>query len=473
MAENPLKICLTSSELAPLAKTGGLADVTAALSTYLHDQGHDVRVSPVSFLQEIPIQLGQWHVRYSIDTATLPGGRLKIYLLRCPELYRRSEIYSGGADEHLRFILLSRAAIEMCQHMGFAPDIFHCHDWHTALVPLYLRHYYTWDTLFRATRTVLTIHNIAYQGIFNASTLPDTGLVDYRDRFHQEDLSHGQINFLKTGILYADYLTTVSPTYSKEILTAEFGMGLQDLLKQRQDSLVGILNGVDYSEWNPGNDMLIPCFYDSRRTSGKRKNKLALMKELQLDSSDDIPLIGMVSRLTGQKGIELVQNVVPAMVQQRRFAMAVLGSGEPRYEQFFSWLQSQYRDRVCYYQGFSNQLAHWIEAGSDLFLMPSRFEPCGLNQMYSLRYGTVPIVRKTGGLADSVSLFDPASGTGTGIVFDDFDNDALNWALNFALDLYRDKKTWRKLVRNGMAEDFSWEKQGRIYVNLFRRLTLN
>jgi len=280
----------------------------------------------------------------------------------------------------------------------------------------------------------------------------------------------GRINFLKTGILYADLLTTVSPTYAREILTADFGMGLQDLLRQRRESLVGILNGVDYTEWNPGNDMLIPYFYDSRRISGKRKNKLALMKELQLDCSDELPLIGMITRLTWQKGIELVQKVVPPLLHKRRFAMAVLGSGEPRYEQFFSWLQQHHRDRVCYYRGFNNQLAHWIEAGSDLFLMPSRFEPCGLNQMYSLRYGAVPIVRNTGGLADSVSLFEPGSGKGTGIVFNDFNDIALNWAINTGLDLYQDKKSWRKLVRNGMAMDYSWEKQGQIYVDLFRRL---
>jgi len=485
MAEQKLKICVASSELAPLAKTGGLADVTSALSAYLHRQGHDIRVlipfygsidaaaldvMPVAFLQNLSMQLGGRQIRYSIDTATLPGNALKIYLLRCPELYGGASIYTGGADEHFRFIMLSRVAIEMCQHMGFAPDIFHCHDWHTALVPLYLRHYYGWDQLFRKTRTVLTIHNIGYQGIFNAGMAPDTGLAEQLGRFDQGDLALGRINFLKTGILHADFLTTVSPTYAREILTPDFGMGLQDLLKQRSASLVGILNGVDYEEWNPANDMLIPYFYDRRRMSGKRKNKLALMRELQLDSSAGMPLIGMVTRLTYQKGIELVQKVVPAMMRHRRFAMAVLGSGESRYEQFFGWLQNTSRDRVCFYRGFNNELAHWIEAGSDLFLMPSRFEPCGLNQMYSLRYGTVPIVHRTGGLADSVSLFDPASGNGTGIVFNDFNDVALSWALNTGLDLYNDKKTWRKLVRNGMAMDFSWEKQGRQYVDLYRRL---
>jgi starch synthase len=268
--------------------------------------------------------------------------------------------------------------------------------------------------------------------------------------------------------MYADLLTTVSPTYAREILGSEYGMGLQGLLQQRRESLFGILNGVDVDEWNPSTDPLIPFHFDARSISGKNKNKLALMTELGLDCSDDMPLVGMVTRLTAQKGIELVEEVVPAMMQHRRFALAVLGSGEPHYEQFFTWLQQRFPGRVCFYNGFNNKLAHMIEAGSDMFLMPSRFEPCGLNQMYSLRYGTVPIVRKTGGLADSVQLFDPHSGEGTGIVFDDYNATALGWGLNFALDLYQDKKGWRKLRRNGMAMDYSWKKQGQLYVELFR-----
>ncbi len=245
MAEQALKICMASSELTPLAKTGGLADVTAALSIYLDRAGHEVRllipfysaidttgllVTPVDFLQNLTIQLGPHTLRYSIDTTTLPGKALSIYLLRCPELYNRPGIYTSGADEHLRFILLSRAAIEMCQHMGFAPDIFHCHDWHTALIPMYLKTWYDWDRLFTNTRSVLTIHNIGYQGVFGADILPDMGMADRSDKLYQEDLALQRVNFLKTGVLYADVLTTVSPGYAREILTPEYGMGLQDLL---------------------------------------------------------------------------------------------------------------------------------------------------------------------------------------------------------------------------------------------------
>ena len=486
MPQEPLKICLVSSELTPLAKTGGLADVASALSGFLDHEGHDIRVlipfyssintsdleiTPVRYMQNLPIQLGSHQLHYSIDTVTLPGTELAIYLLRCPQLYNRSGIYTSGADEHLRFILLSRAAIEMCQHMGFAPDIFHCNDWHTSLVPLYLKTRYAWDRLFQDTRSVLTIHNIGYQGVFSADTLPDLGLQHENDKLHQDDLANGMINFLKTGVLYADLITTVSPSYAQEILGAEYGMGLQGFLQERHQSLIGILNGVDFNEWNPAADPLIPHTFDSRRIAGKKKNKLALMQELNLDCSDDIPLIGMVSRLTGQKGFDLVQQVVPEMMMQRRFAMAILGSGESHYEHFFSWLQHRYPGRVCFYRGFNNKLAHMIEAGSDMFLMPSKFEPCGLNQMYSLRYGTVPIVRRTGGLGDSVQQFDPASKKGTGIVFNDYNASALGWAINYALDLYQEKPIWRKLMRNGMAMDYSWERQGQIYIDLFYRLS--
>ncbi|MFT5218018.1 MAG: starch synthase [Planctomycetota bacterium] len=485
MPKKPLKICLVSSELGPIAKTGGLADVTAALSAYLDNKGHDIRVllpfysaidsrtlviTPDPSLQNLSIQIGNHHLNYSIDTTILPNTSLKIYLLRCPELYDRPGIYTAGSDEHLRFIFLSRVAIEMCQHMGFAPDIFHCHDWHTALTPLFLKTHYAWDSLFENTRSVLTIHNIGYQGIFDARILHDLGLQDSTDLLHQEDLALGSINFLKTGLLYADLLTTVSPTYANEILGPDYGMGMEDILQQRRDSLVGILNGVDTDEWDPNNDAFIPFPFNARAISGKKKNKLALMQELELDSSDDIPLIGIVSRFTSQKGIDLIQQVVPKLLRQRRFALAILGSGESRYEQFFSNLQLSHRDQVCYYRGFSNKLAHMIEAGSDMFLMPSRFEPCGLNQMYSLRYGTVPIVRRTGGLADSVQLFEPGSGKGTGIVFDDYSASALEWALNAALDLYQEKKDWRKLVRNGMAMDYSWQQQGQHYTDLFRQI---
>jgi starch synthase len=482
----PLKICLTTSELTPLAKTGGLADVSAALAAYLHRSGHDVRVLmprysaidtseleilPVQYLQDMPMRLGRHEGRYSIDTTFLPGTDVPLYLLRCPELYERDSIYTTDADEHLRFLLLSRAAIEMCQNMGFAPDIFHCHDWHTALIPLYLKSRYAWDRLFARTRSVLTIHNIGYQGIVSAGVLDDLGLEGAVHELHQDDLAAGRINFLKTGVLHAHLLTTVSPTYAREIQGDQYGMGLQHLLRGRSETLVGILNGIDYEEWDPASDQLIPANYTRRNMSGKKTCKLELMKEMELAGGVRQPLIGMVTRLTPQKGIDLAQKVLPDLLQQANFSLVVLGSGERDHERFFSWLQESFAGRVSFYRGYNNKLAHWIEAGADIFLMPSLYEPCGLNQMYSLRYGTVPIVRHTGGLADSVQLYDPLTKKGDGIMFRDYDEPALRWAIETALELYKDRPVWRRMMQNGMSKDFSWDTQGKQYVDLFRQLS--
>ena len=483
--DKPLRICLASPEFAPLAKTGGLADVSAALSLYLHRAGHDVRVliprysriealgldiEPVEGIASMHINLGGADLNFGIDRTTLPDTDLPVYLLRCPALYGRDAIYTNDPDEHLRFVLLSRAVLEMCQRLEFAPDIVSCHDWQTALVPLYLKTVYAWDELFRATKSTLTIHNIGYQGMFGAWTLDQLGLAGAEYHLHQDDLKEGVINFLKTGILYADLITTVSPTYAREILGEDYGMGLNNLLRDRADSLVGILNGVDYAEWNPAVDSLIPANYSPQDMSGKVVCKERLMLETGLDVQADRPLVGIVSRLVGQKGFDLVENVVPALLEQRDFAVTVLGSGESRYEDFFNWLKTRFAGRAGFYQGFSNELAHWIEAGADMFLMPSLYEPSGLNQMYSLKYGTVPIVRETGGLADSVEQINPDAASGTGILFRDYNPQGLNWALNRGLDLYADPALWTQLVANGMQMDFSWERQGTRYVELFRQL---
>ena len=477
---------MASSEFAPLAKTGGLADVVAALSQHLAGVGHDVRVliprysridgmgldiEAVPGLGSMSTRLGDWECRYGIDQVTLPESGFKLYLLRCPDFFQRESIYTDDDDEYLRFVLLSRAVIEMCQRLGFSPDIMHCHDWQTGFVPLYLKTTYAWDRLFRNTRSALTIHNIGYQGMFPAWVLPQLSLEGVEHHLHQDDLKDGVINFLKTGVLYADVVTTVSPTYAREILGEDYGMGLNDLLRSRLDSVTGILNGVDYAEWDPALDTLIPANFSPADLAGKRDCKEALMRETGLEVKPDRPLIGIVSRLVGQKGFELVEEVVPNLLGQRDFAITVLGSGERRYEDFFNWLQAEFQGRASFYQGYSNRLAHWIEAGADMFLMPSLYEPCGLNQMYSLKYGTVPVVRETGGLADSVRQIDARSGTGNGILFRDYNGQALSWAMNRALDLYSDEPLWAKVRLNGMQEDFSWRRQGRDYVELYREVT--
>ena len=485
-SHDKLKICLATSELTPLAKSGGLADVSAALSAYLHGAGHDIRVlmpfhssikrvglqiEPVAGLQDLTISMGPWDVVYSIDRTTLPANGLPVYLLRCPSLYERDTLYTDADDEHLRFILLSRGAIEMCQHMGFAPDIFHCNDWHTGLIPLYLRSVYSWDRLFEHTRSVMTIHNIGYQGVFGADILNDLDLGNSEHLLHQDDLNAGKINFLKSGLLFAHLLTTVSPTYAREIQGAEYGMGLDELLRHRSDVLAGILNGVDYDEWDPATDPLIPANYSPDDLGGKVECKRELMRESGLTGGHDQPLIGIVTRLVGQKGVDLMERVLPGMLARRNFSLAILGSGERRFESFFASLQKAVPDRVSFYRGYNEKLAHCIEAGSDMFLMPSLYEPCGLNQMYSLKYGTIPVVRETGGLADSVQQINPADASGTGVLFRDYDETGLAWAVGRGLDLFRDKALWRSIMLNGMAEDFSWERQGEQYVKLFRRLS--
>ena len=483
-SEKPLKICLATSEMAPLAKTGGLADVTSALTAYLDWRGHDVRllmpfyatieagsleIESVPQLQDMEMEIAGRTVHFWIVRARLDSDHPWIYLLQCPELYSGQQLY-GGDDEHIRFVLLTRAAIEMCQRLQFKPDLFHCHDWHTALLPVFLKTAYAWDDVFKDTKTVLTIHNIGYQGVFGNEVLGAIGLEYSTDYLDKEDLYEGRVNFMKAGVMHADMLTTVSPTYAKEILDGEYGMGLEHHLKRRYGSLVGILNGVDYDEWDPETDPLIPHTFAARDLAGKEKNKQAVMVEMGLEYKFDRPLFGMVTRLTYQKGIELVEQVMPGLMREHDFSLLVLGSGEESYEQFFNWLQTEFPGRVGFYRGFNNPLAHRIEAGSDVFVMPSRYEPCGLNQMYSLKYGTVPLVRATGGLADSVQNFDPESNEGTGVVFHDFDANGLRWAMTTALRFYANKRAWKHIVYNGMLKDYSWDEQGRLYVERFRKL---
>jgi starch synthase len=287
---------------------------------------------------------------------------------------------------------------------------------------------------------------------------------------HQDDLRAGRINPLRHGIIYADAITTVSPTHAREICTDQYGMGLQDSLRARGSALVGILNGVDYDEWDPRHDHYLPKHFDPDTLSVKGELKQQLMQRLNLTITPRTPLAGIVSRLASQKGIDLMIESLPQVLEWRELGLVALGSGDAQYEKFFTELQQSFPGRVVFRRGYDDELAHWIEAGCDMFLMPSLYEPCGLNQMYSLRYGTVPIVRKTGGLADSVEGFDVATGQGTGVVFNDYDSEALEWGLNTALDLYGEPAHWARMVRNGMQRDFSWQRQGGLYVDLYKRL---
>ncbi len=483
--DRPLRIALTSSEVAPFAKTGGLGDVVAALARYLAAAGQDVRTFlplyaridtagrgfvPVSFLQDVPLRMGERTFQFDVWTAPLPGSGVPVYFIHCPALYGRDGFYSQDADEGLRFAFLSRAVLECCQRMGWGPDVFHCNDWHTALLPLYLRTLYAWDGLFAHSRSVLTLHNVGYQGVFGAGVLGELDLTPFASYLHQEDLAAGRINFLKTGLLYAGVLTTVSRTHAEEIQTDRYGMGLQGMLRARRHQLFGIVNGIDAAEWDPANDPRIPHPYSVDDLSGKELDKLHLLASLGLDADPGAPLLGIVSRLTAQKGIDLCFEVLPTLLRQRNVRLAILGSGEPRYEEMFGQLQHGFPGRVCFYRGYNEPLAHLIEAGADIFLMPSLYEPCGLNQMYSQRYGTPPVVRKTGGLADTVEPFDRERGTGTGFVFEHYTPEGLAWAAHQAIDTYYERPLWQRLIANGMRRDFSWETQVQRYLDLYRAL---
>ena len=480
-----LKLCILSSEILPYAKTGGLADVAGALVQNLRLLGHEVHafmplysavrsahpeLQPVLGAQQIPLVIGDTEYRFSLQTASFPGTDISTYFIDCPQLYDRAHLYTEDPDEHRRFLLFTRATLECCRRLVMAPDIFHCNDWHTALLPLYLKTLYSSDPLLGRARSVLTIHNIGFQGVISRAAAADLALGTAEARLDADDLAHGVINSLKTGIKFADRVTTVSPTYAREICEGPLGMGMHATLQARTDQVVGILNGVDYRDWDPRHDPHLTAHFGPDDLSGKRTNKELLMAATGLDMAASSPLIGMVTRLAEQKGIDLLYDALPSLLQQRGFGMVVLGSGDLRYVDFFEGLARRFSGRVAFRSGYDESLAHLIEAGSDLFLMPSRYEPCGLNQMYSLRYGTIPIVRNTGGLADSVQHFDPASGVGTGCVFNDYDAPAVRWAIGTALDWYNEPKSWGQLMQNAMAQDFSWARQIVKYDSLYREL---
>lgn len=478
-----LKLSILSSEIVPYAKSGGLADVAGALIQELKLLGHDVRafmplyaavrrsepqLQLVPGAEQIPIAIGTTEYEFSLRTMRYAGTEVPVYFIDCPALFDRPNFYTTDPDEHRRFLLFTRAAIESCRRLAFAPDVFHCNDWHTGFVPLYLKTLYASDPLFAGSRSLMTIHNIGYQGIMPSSAAADLGAGFDTALLDQGDFAFGVINSLKTGIKYADAVSTVSPTYAREICEAPLGMGLQWALQARGDRVVGILNGVDYREWDPGRDPHLKVHFGPGDVRGKLVNKQLLIAATDLKIRPSQPLVSMVTRLTEQKGIDLLFDALPAFLRERDCGFLVLGSGDAHYAAFFEDLARRFPGLVIFRSGYDESLAHLIEAGSDIFLMPSRYEPCGLNQMYSMRYGTIPIVRNTGGLADSVQHYDPGTGIGTGCVFNDYDAPAVRWALDTALDWFGDEKSWRQLMQNAMAQDFSWSRQAALYETLYR-----
>ncbi len=462
-----MKVLMVTAEYAPLAKTGGLADAVAGLAAALHARGHDVRVLLPSY-PGLPragfapvVPSGAASPYTEVAAAGRPGPR--VYLLRAPEFEASTALYTGDDRDAASFAKLSRAALEFPDAVGWRPQIFHCHDWHAALVPALAR-----GARAREAASVLTLHNVGYQGVFGEHVLASAGLGALGELRDAPERAERIVNFLKLGIRCADSITTVSPTYAREIQTPEFGMGLETSLRARADAVTGILNGVDYSTWSPESDAFLEAHYSRQDRTGKRRVRAALCAELGLPA-DARPIVGAVTRLVWQKGIDLLAAALPELLERTPARFALLGSGETALERTLEDLAASHPDRIAFRRGYDEALAHRILAGGDFVLVPSRYEPCGLTQLYALRYGTIPIVRATGGLADTVQHFDSAAGTGNGSVFEDADFGGLLWGVTTALRWYGEPRVWERLVDNAMAADFSWAHQAPEYESLYGR----
>ncbi len=477
-SEKALKVLITASEMSPYIKTGGLADVTGSLPKALSDLGNvDVLTVIPKYkiiddaahaLKYAPEIVRFFNLNGKYNEARLkyaePDEGWKAYFTDSDEYFNRDGIYGYG-DDALRFAFFARAVIETAKLLNFRPDVIQCNDWHTGLLPVYLKTLYAPDPFFKDTATVFTVHNLAYQGAFPKETLPmlDLGW----EEFKMEKLEFwDRISFIKGGLAYSDVISTVSKTYSHEIQTPGYGESLDALLRHRSDVLYGIINGLDYEEWDPATDQDIARNYDVSSIENKVENKLALQRENHLHQDPEMPLIGVVSRLTYQKGLDIIANAVHYVVHTGA-QLVFLGTGDEYYQHLLQSLAYEFPGSVRVNVAFDGALARRIYAGSDMLLMPSRFEPCGLGQLIAMRYGTIPIVRKTGGLADTVQHYDPGTAQGTGFCFEDGLPDALMWAIGRALEVYYDKDKWRGLIRNAMEADFSWAKSAREYADLY------
>jgi len=472
-----MKILFAASEGLPYSKTGGLADVVEALPKALVTLGHQVSVilpryrgnptAPV-FLPSLTIGFGD---RLRFPSVTGGGSKegVSYFFIDDPEYFDREQLYGVSGkdypDNALRFGEFARVVVEFAKR-GWEPDVIHCHDWQAALVPVLLRTQYKGDSALAGLPVVFTIHNMGYHGAFPPTVLKELGLDESLFRMDAMEF-YGKVNFLKGGLIYSDYLTTVSRKYAEEIQTPEYGSGLEGVVKARADRLHGILNGVDYSVWSPDRDSLIAGRYTARDMGGKRICKKDLLDLYNLPSANvERPLIGIVSRFAAQKGFDLLEEIAPELMKLD-LSIVALGAGEPRFERMFRDLAARFPQKLAVKIAYDNAVAHKIEAGADMFLMPSRYEPCGLNQIYSLRYGTVPIVRATGGLDDTIEPFDRRTGKGTGFKFQPYRSDALLAAIREALGVYSDAKAWRQLQLNGMAKDYSWQSSAAEYARLY------
>jgi starch synthase len=478
-----LRVLITGSEMTPFAKTGGLADVIGSLPKALSVLGNmDVRTVIPKYrkindaehgLQDIPKGI-YFHMGGRPRGIKLkcvePDEGWKAYFIEYEEYFNRESLY-GYHDDAQRFAFLVRAALEAAKAMDFRPDVVHCNDWHTGLLPVYLKTVYGQDPFFRDTATVFTIHNLAYRGVFSKEILPELDL-GWEEFTHEKLEFWDSLSFIKGGLAYSDAINTVSKKYSDEIRTPDYGEGLEGLLNQRRDALFGIVNGLDYHVWDPKTDQKIARNYDISSIEGKVENKLALQRENYLPEDPQTPLIGIVSRLSYQKGLDIIAAAVHDIVAMGA-QFVLLGTGDDDLVALFQHIGTEFPDRVGMNLIFSESMARRVYAGSDMFLMPSRYEPCGLGQLISMRYGTIPVVRRTGGLADTVHEYDPETGHGTGFCFDDGSPASLIMAIKRALDVYYHKDSWRRLTLNAMEADFSWASSARQYVELYQHAIEN
>jgi starch synthase len=482
-------VLFVTSEVFPYSKTGGLADVSNSLPQALNSLGNEVRIVTPKYgqlderrlqiheikrLKDLKIKVNNKETKFSIKSSFIHGRNTKaqIYLLESNEFFKNKGIYQNPktkkdfSNNDERYLFFCKTVLEILEILQWKPDIIHCNDWQTGLIPAMIKTIYKDHPYVGDIKTVFTIHNLAYQGNFPKETFAKTGLPD--SVFSEDGGKHfGKFSYLKTGLKYADKITTVSEKYAEEISTDdEYACGLKDILKKRKKNLDGILNGINYSVWNPEVDKIIPYRYTYQEIPLKYENKRELLEKYKLVYDEEIPLIGMINRLVDQKGFDLIQEILPALMKEK-IQLIILGVGEEKYHKFLKKAQKKYKDKLIVHIGFEEELAHHIEAASDMFLMPSKYEPCGLNQMYSLRYGTVPIVRDTGGLSDTVK--DYKKPDGNGFLFKKYDGKELLDTIKKALDMFMNNKTkWNKLIRNGMALDFSWKVSAKKYMNLYK-----
>jgi starch synthase len=484
MITQPLRILFATPEAVPFAKTGGLADVAGALPKFLHPLGCEVILVmpyyrmvkrsgfPLQYLgEEIEVPLGEETLRAEVYQGHLEKN-ISVYFIGRDEFFDREYLYSTPRGDYFdnaeRFVFFTRAVLHLARHIQFSPDVIHHHEWQTGLIPAYLKSIYGNDPFFGRTATVFTIHNIAYQGLFKKEKFSLTGLPP--EMYNPEGIEFWErINLMKAGIVYADAINTVSQKYSEEIQNPEYGYGLEGILRKRRKDLYGILNGVDYQDWDPSHDPHLIVRYNLNDLSGKRECKKDLLKEYGLPPSlEKAPLLGMISRLADQKGFDLLTEIIDELFTFD-IGFVLLGTGEQKYHDLFSRIAQKYPQKAGVRIAYDDRLAHKIEAGADLFLMPSKYEPCGLNQIYSLKYGTIPVVRATGGLDDTITHYNPSTGMGNGFKFARYDAKEFLNQIKVAMDLYAQPEHWTRLIRNAMSSDFSWERSAEAYLELYQK----